>query len=259
MRGDPDWPASPASSTSPRSPRPTGSTRRPGSTAWRAAGRLGRGVFGPGPPLPGGEPPPPPGLPRLAVPLAPPVSPLNRLTLGAFNAHLPAAVLAAAGAGRLPYPPASFRSTPSAAGTALYGSAGFYQYQCVVPPADRPDAVAALLGAIAGPARARSSRCSRRSGSGRRPGCCRSRCPGRPWRSTSRTAGLRTLASARPLDGLCRRRAAGSIRQGRPHEWRGCSARAYPVLELSSVRSTPHSPRLSGAAWMFPVPPCARR
>ncbi|SMF22073.1 FAD/FMN-containing dehydrogenase [Tistlia consotensis] len=124
------------------------------TAAWvdcRASGRaLGRGVFGRARPLPGGEAPAPPELPRLAVPLAPPVSPLNRLTLGAFNAlygRRPG--LGRGRLRRLPYHRQLFPLDAVGGWNRLYGRAGFYQYQCVVPPPTARATIAALLGAVA--------------------------------------------------------------------------------------------------------------
>jgi len=115
--------------------------------------RLGRGVFtrarpivhGP---LTAGEARI--GEPRLAVPVTPPVSPLNRTTLAAFNAAYARRLMGRRSVRRVrPYDPVFFPLDGIGGWNRLYGRAGFYQYQCVVPPDDAPAAVRALLGEIA--------------------------------------------------------------------------------------------------------------
>lgn len=116
-----------------------------------ARGReVGRGIFSRANHAPGPVGPAAPLDSRLTFPLAPPVSPLNRLTLGLFNA------LYRRRLGRRdrrlsigPYAPALFPLDAIAGWNRLYGRCGFYQYQCVLPPADARDAVAEMLDAIA--------------------------------------------------------------------------------------------------------------
>ncbi|MCX8100412.1 MAG: FAD-binding oxidoreductase [Geminicoccaceae bacterium] len=113
--------------------------------------RLGRGVFSrarhaaePG------EPVAPPGPPRLAVPLEPPLTPLNPLTLRMFNTLLfhrlgPRGRRAA----QRPYDRVFYPLDAIGGWNRLYGPRGFWQYQCVLPPADAPRGIARLLETIA--------------------------------------------------------------------------------------------------------------
>jgi hypothetical protein len=124
------------------------------SAAWvdclATGGAVGRGVFGRARHLPGGAPPPPPERPRRAVPMAPPVSPLVRPSLAAFNALY--ARRPGLGRGRLrrrAYDRHLFPLDALGGWNRLYGKAGFYQYQCVLPPPTARDTVAALLAAVA--------------------------------------------------------------------------------------------------------------
>lgn len=120
-------------------------------------GRIGRGIFTranhvAGPADDGAAAAPPPlRPPRLGVPLAPPVSPLNRWTLAAFNALYGCSKLKGRRSvhRRLPYPPVFYPLDGIGDWNRLYGARGFFQYQCVVPEAEAPAAIARLLGVIA--------------------------------------------------------------------------------------------------------------
>ncbi len=93
----------------------------------------------------------PPALtPRVTIPFALPVSPLNRLTLRAFNAayfHK----LGRRGRRRWvgSYEPVLYPLDKIGAWNRLYGSRGFFQFQCVVPTFAAADATAELLARIA--------------------------------------------------------------------------------------------------------------
>jgi FAD/FMN-containing dehydrogenase len=84
---------------------------------------------------------------RLAVPFTPPLALVNRATLRAFNA------LYYRGSRpcrrREPYARYFFPLDGVADWNRIYGPRGFLQYQCVVPPAQAPDAIAELLRRIA--------------------------------------------------------------------------------------------------------------
>ena len=111
---------------------------------------LGRGIFSRARHQPGIGVKPPALAPRLTIPLAPPVSPLNRLTLRAFNAayfHR----LGRRGRRRRvgSYEPVLYPLDKIGAWNRLYGRSGFFQFQCVVPNAVAADATAELLARIA--------------------------------------------------------------------------------------------------------------
>ena len=93
---------------------------------------------------------PPALIPRVTIPFSAPVSPLNRLTLRAFNAayfHR----LGRSGRRRRvgSYEPVLYPLDKIGAWNRLYGPAGFFQFQCVVPSAAAADATATLLAGIA--------------------------------------------------------------------------------------------------------------
>lgn len=115
-----------------------------------ARGRgLGRGIFSRARHVAGASAPPP-AAPRLSVPVTPPVSPLNRLTLRAVNALLWRRLGPHGRRLRL-VPAETFLYPLDAIGgwNRLYGPRGFRQYQCVLPEPVAPDAVRRLLETIA--------------------------------------------------------------------------------------------------------------
>jgi FAD/FMN-containing dehydrogenase len=110
--------------------------------------RLGRGILhrgdhaeGPGPPRAIGA------RARLSVPLELPVSPLNRVTLGAFNLAYYAKNRLAAGRRSLPYEPFFFPLDGIDRWNRIYGKKGLLQFQCVVPADAAPTALREMLGA----------------------------------------------------------------------------------------------------------------
>jgi FAD/FMN-containing dehydrogenase len=113
---------------------------------------LGRGIWTravhapPGTVGPGTLPDP---APRWRVPFGPPVSPLNRLTLRAFNALHRARLRGERRRRRTGYVPALYPLDALGGWNRLYGPRGFHQYQCVVPKALAREAVRELLQTIA--------------------------------------------------------------------------------------------------------------
>jgi FAD/FMN-containing dehydrogenase len=85
-----------------------------------------------------------PSLPFEAPGLA-----LNPLTLKAFNALYYARGRMSAGTSRVHYTQAFYPLDAIGRWNLLYGPRGFFQHQCVVPHAEAPDAIAALLTRIA--------------------------------------------------------------------------------------------------------------
>jgi FAD/FMN-containing dehydrogenase len=83
------------------------------------------------------------------VPLAPPVSLVNRWSLRPFNAAYYALNKARAGRRVVHSEPFFYPLDGVQHWNRLYGPRGFYQYQCVVPPREAPAATAALLAEIA--------------------------------------------------------------------------------------------------------------
>lgn len=110
---------------------------------------LGRGIFSRARHRPGAGAPPPALTPRLGVPFAPPLSPLNRLTLRTFNE---AYFRWLGGRDRRrvgSYERVLYPLDGIGGWNRLYGRAGFFQFQCVVPGAAAYDAIAELLARIA--------------------------------------------------------------------------------------------------------------
>jgi FAD/FMN-containing dehydrogenase len=112
--------------------------------------RLGRGIFSRANHLEGPVRLPPAGAAGLALPLPPPVSPLNRFTIGAFNAlywrkSWPRRRVRR----RLPVTKILYPLDGIAGWNRLYGRHGFYQYQCVVPAVAAEGAVRELLTTVA--------------------------------------------------------------------------------------------------------------
>ena len=112
------------------------------------AGDAGRGIFMRANPVEAGERPEPVAR-TLAMPLVPPVSLVNRLSLRPFNLAYNALKKRQAGRAIVHYQPFFHPLDNVRDWNRMYGPKGFYQYQCVVPRAVGPEATRALLQAIA--------------------------------------------------------------------------------------------------------------
>jgi len=118
--------------------------RYPYTVSWidcAATGRaLGRGIYMAGMHAPPGlMKPPPPERRALTVPFAPPVSLVNNLSVRGFNRlyyHLPRPAR-----GLIPYQPFFYPLDNLLEWNRLYGRRGFFQYQCVIPPAAAREAL----------------------------------------------------------------------------------------------------------------------
>ena len=110
----------------------------------------GRGIFTRARHAPFDRAPPPLGPPRLAVPFLPTVSLVHYLTARLFNALYARQLLGRTRATRrVAFHRGLFPLDAVADWNRLYGAAGFYQYQCVVPKNEARRASAALLERIA--------------------------------------------------------------------------------------------------------------
>ena len=123
------------------------------TVAWidcTAGGRgLGRGIFSRASHVPGAVVLPEAGKARVTMPFTPPVSPLNRWTVSAFNAlywrHFwPRARRRR----RLPVTAILYPLDGIAHWNRLYGRGGLYQYQCVLPPETAAAGVRELLAEV---------------------------------------------------------------------------------------------------------------
>ncbi|MBE2295011.1 MAG: FAD-binding oxidoreductase [Phycisphaerales bacterium] len=126
--------------------------RYPYTVSWidcATAGRtLGRGIY-----MAGTHAPPgaliPAASPRrsLTIPLTPPISLVNTLSVRGFNwlyYHLPRPTRALT-----PYPAFFYPLDHLLEWNRLYGRRGFFQYQCVIPPASAHEALREILSRIA--------------------------------------------------------------------------------------------------------------
>lgn len=91
---------------------------------------------------------PQPSPRSLTIPLTPPVSLVNRLSLKPFNAAYYALNARKAGAGVAHYETFFYPLDKIQHWNRMYGRKGFYQYQCVIPSLTAIDALAAMLTAI---------------------------------------------------------------------------------------------------------------
>lgn len=111
--------------------------------------RLGRGIYLRARHHPGASALPPANGVRLSVPFAPPVSLVNGLSVRAFNAAYWRKLGAADRVRRVASYEGSFFPLDALGGwNRLYGPRGFFQFQCVVPPADAEAVTTCLLAAI---------------------------------------------------------------------------------------------------------------
>ncbi|QTL05354.1 FAD-binding oxidoreductase [Aquabacter sp. L1I39] len=112
--------------------------------------QLGRGIYLRARHAPGVSAPPPSLGPRRSVPIAPPLSLVNGLSVRAFNAAYWRKLGTAERVRRVvPYEGAFFPLDALGGWNRLYGPKGFFQFQCVVPPEGAEAATAELLAAIA--------------------------------------------------------------------------------------------------------------
>lgn len=86
---------------------------------------------------------------KLNVPLTPPVSLINQLSLRLFNSAYYRAHRASRQHGRIGYEPFFYPLDRVLNWNRIYGPSGFQQYQCAIPEANAAAAIRALLDAIA--------------------------------------------------------------------------------------------------------------
>lgn len=109
-----------------------------------------RGLFARANDLPYGDRTPHSDASRLSLPLELPSLAFNPISLRAFNALYYAAGVRKQGrAQRVHYAPFHYPLDAVGNWNLAYGSRGFYQYQCVVPPAAAEDALSEMLREIA--------------------------------------------------------------------------------------------------------------
>lgn len=114
-----------------------------------AGKQLGRGILSSGNWYAHGDLAPHREQPRRTVPLDAPGFTLNALTVRAFNSVRHELKTMRAGPYRVHYDRFLYPLDGIANWNRLYGAKGFYQYQCVLPPATARDGIAELLKTIA--------------------------------------------------------------------------------------------------------------
>lgn len=107
-----------------------------------------RGIFSRGNPSSAHLPARSGGLP-LSVPVTPPISLINGLTLRAFNTAYFAMKKVKSGRGLTDYRSFFYPLDSIDRWNRIYGPAGFHQYQSVIPPGDAMEATKEMLGEIA--------------------------------------------------------------------------------------------------------------
>src|SRR5262249_29761063 len=105
---------------------------------------LGRGIFSRANHVAGTDAPPAARAPRSGVPFVPPLSLMNKVTARGFNA-LYWLKPRWAEARRAGYAPALYPLDAVDHWNRLYGPAGFYQFQCVLPRATMRETAAGIL------------------------------------------------------------------------------------------------------------------
>ncbi|MFT3802271.1 MAG: FAD-binding oxidoreductase [Burkholderiaceae bacterium] len=107
---------------------------------------------------------------KLMVPITPPLSLVNRLTLKAFNHAYYHAHPAEPRQSRIDYEPFFYPLDRILHWNRIYGPSGFQQYQCVLPEPDGRDAIRQMLDAIAQSATGSFLAVLKRCGDARSPG-----------------------------------------------------------------------------------------
>lgn len=174
----------------------------PYTVAWvdtlSGGGRLGRGVFSRGRHADGG-PLAPHRATGPAVPVDAPGLLLNRWTVAAFN-RLYYDRPGAAFRGDQHYEPFFYPLDRIRDWNRLYGPRGFYQWQCVVPPATARDSIAELLKRIAGSGQASFLAVLKNFGDLQSPGLLSFPMPGTTLALDFPNRGAATLALLGTLD-----------------------------------------------------------
>jgi L-gulonolactone oxidase len=170
--------------------------------AWIDCTRPGRGVFSRGRFLDDGQLMPHPDKIRLRAPGFTPGFLLNGLTLRAFNALYAAAKTMKKGPQRVHYAPFFFPLDSIGDWNRVYGGAGFYQYQSVVPLATARDATKAMLKAIASSGEGSMLAVLKEFGPARSPGLLSFPMEGTTLALDFRNRGSKTLKLFERLDAI---------------------------------------------------------
>ena len=201
---------------------------------------LGRGWFARADHVTGPAVIPELGRPRRTMPLTPPVSPLNRWSVSLFNAfywrrlgprrhrH-----------DRRPVTDVLYPLDGIAHWNRLYGRAGFYQYQCVIPEAAAPDAVRELLVTIGRSGEGSFLAVLKTMGATPSPGFLSFPLPGTPLALDFPNRGATTLALLDRLDAITSA-AGGRLYPAKDGRMDGRFFRSsYPALDRFTAQLDP--------------------
>jgi FAD/FMN-containing dehydrogenase len=203
--------------------------RYPYTVSWidcAATGRaLGRGIYMAGMHAPPGLlKPSPPERRILTVPLMPPVSLVNSLSVGGFNRlyyHLPRPAR-----GITPYPPFFYPLDNLLNWNRLYGRRGFFQYQCVIPSAAAGEGLRDILARIAASGQGSMLAVLKRFGDQTSGGLLSFPRPGVTLALDFPNRGQKTLALLESLDEVTRQ-AGGAVYPAKDARMSGASFRQY--------------------------------
>ena len=223
--------------------------RYPYTVSWidcAATGRaLGRGIYMAGMHAPPGlMKPPPPERRALTVPFAPPVSLVNNLSVRGFNRlyyHLPRPAR-----GLIPYQPFFYPLDNLLEWNRLYGRRGFFQYQCVIPPATARDALREMLARIAASGQGSMLAVLKRFGDQTSGGLLSFPRPGFTLALDFPNRGRKTLALLDRLDEVTRQ-AGGAVYPAKDARMSGDSFRHYFPQWAEFRRFI--DPRFSSSFW----------
>ena len=222
--------------------------RYPYTVSWidcAAAGRaLGRGIYMAGMHAPPGLMKPPPEGRALTVPFAPPVSLVNNLSVRWFNRlyyHLPRPAR-----GLTPYQPFFYPLDNLREWNRLYGRRGFFQYQCVIPPAVARDALWEMLARIAASGQGSMLAVLKRLGDQTSGGLLSFPRPGFTLALDFPNIGQKTLDLLERLDEVTRQ-AGGAVYPAKDARMSGDSFRQYFPQWVEFSRFI--DPRFSSSFW----------
>jgi FAD/FMN-containing dehydrogenase len=209
--------------------------------------RLGRGVYLRGTHVPFGKPGPrPAGEPRLRIPFEAPQHLLNRATLAVFNALQYRRGLAKTARTTVAYDPFFFPLDAIGDWNRLYGTAGFLQYQCVVPEVPGGGAVRAILERVSASRETPALAVLKRFGSIASPGLLSFPRPGLTLAVDLAFRGPDTLSLLNELDGEVRE-AGGAVYPAKDARMSSESFRAFfPAWRTFAALV---DPRFSSSFW----------
>ena len=209
-----------------------------------AGAHRGRGLFTRGNAAPG--PVSSPLRLPLRLPFTPPLSLVNGFTVRAFNALYYARQRAEREPLRTHYQPFFYPLDGIDSWNRLYGPRGFYQYQCVVPPAAAPSAIGEMLDSIAAAGQGSFLAVLKTFGERRSPGMLSFPRPGATLAIDFANLGDVTLRLLTRLDDITRA-AGGAVYPAKDARMSGAAFRQYFPRWQEFSRYI--DPRFSSSFW----------